>query len=75
MNDDRSLGVTARELARRTGWPTVMLRRILEEMAGEGLVECDGDRWRLTAAAEHEYGEAFRHLWPVTETDDAAEAA
>ena len=68
-----TVGLTVRELAQRTGWPAFVLRTVFMELAEDGLVEGDGERWRLTPAAEREFGAALRGMWSMTR--DEAEAA
>jgi DNA-binding IclR family transcriptional regulator len=65
----------ARQLARRTGRATMLVRLLLEETQQEGLVERDGEGWRLSADAEREHGPALRMLWPMTQMDHFDEAA
>jgi DNA-binding IclR family transcriptional regulator len=64
-------GLTAREIADRTGYPVRGLQERLLELEEAGLVERAGARWRLSRGAEREFGRVFRDL-PEFEDEEAA---
>ena len=63
--------LTARQIARRTGHSTMVIRQVLELMAEEHLVEQEGDGWRLTPETEREFGSVFRGFWGFEEAEAA----
>lgn len=59
------LGLTLEQLAELRDLPVDDMRALLEDTASLGLCEQGADgRWRLTDAAEREYGKALLEVQP-----------
>jgi len=62
-------GFTTLELAARLGRTVEWTETLLRESERDGIVELDGDTWKLTAWANRAFGQALAYFAPL---EDAA---
>jgi hypothetical protein len=58
------IALTSAELAARIGRSVAWTQALLEEELRRGLVERDGNRWKLTDSAERRCGHLLREARP-----------